>query len=140
MPKTVVFRDNSHLDELVLGEKHVHYYASSEKQPEPKPKQEREIEDVEFEEINAYCRYIDIEQIKSIGIRTPAEVQEQLEHKSKEDAKTFVSFLREQIKLKYLNFHGDKIAVVFANLHTDLPMMRDYSLNNFYTYFRDEPL
>ena len=140
MPKTIVFRDNSHLDELVLGEKHVHYYASSKNHPEPEPKQEREIEDVEFEEINTYCRYLDIEQIKRIGIRTPSEVQEQLEQKSKEDAKTFVSFLREQINLKYLNFHGDKIAVVFANLHCDLPMMRDYSLNNFYTYFRDEPL
>lgn len=124
----------------MLGNWNVYKAPTDEQKSESKRQPERNIEDVEFEEINTYCRYLDIEQIKSIGIRQPAEVQEQLEMKSKEDAKTFVSFLREQIKLKYINFHGEKIAVVFANLHADLPMMRDYSLNNFYTYFRDEPL
>lgn len=142
MPKTVVFRDNSHLDNLVLG--NVNYYgASGEAQKTASSKEEhpeRKIEDVEFEEINTYCRYLDIEEIKRKGIRTPAEVQEQLEKKSKEDGKTFAIFLREQIGLGYINFHGDKIAEVFANLHTDLPMMRDYTINNFYTYFRDVPL
>lgn len=141
MPKTIVFRDNSHLDQLVLGDVHIHNEpCKAEPKPESKRQPERNIEDVEFEEINTYCRYLDIEEIKRVGIRQPAEVQQQLELKSKEDAKTFVSYLREQIKLKYINFHGDKIAVVFANLHEDLPMMRDYTINNFYTYFRDEPL
>lgn len=140
MPKTIVFRDNSHLDELVLGEKHVHYYASSEKQPEPKQRPERNIEDVEFEEINTYCRYLDIEEIKRKGIRTPAEVQELLEQKSKEDGKTFATFLREQIGLGYINFHKDETSVIFAHLHEDLPMMRNYSRSNFYTYFSDKPL
>lgn len=139
MPKTIIFRDNSHLDQLVLGDVHIHN-EPCKAEPKPEPKQNRDIEDVEFEEINTYCRYLDIEEIKRVGIRQPAEVQQQLELKSKEDAKTFVSYLREQIKLKYINFHGDKIAVVFANLHEDLPMMRDYTINNFYTYFRDEPL
>lgn len=141
MPKTIVFRDNSHLDQLVLGDVHIHNEpCKAEPKPESKRQPERNVEDVEFEEINTYCRYLDIEEIKHVGIRQPAEVQQQLELKSKEDAKTFVSYLREQIKLKYINFHGDKIAVVFANLHEDLPMMRDYTINNFYTYFRDEPL
>ena len=139
MPKTIVFRDNSHLDQLVLGDVHIHN-EPCKAEPKPEPKQNRDIEDVTFEEINTYCRYLDIEVIKQRGIRTPAEVQTNLEEKSKEDAKTFVSYLREQIKLKYINFHGDKIATVFDNLHDDLPMMRNYSKNNFYTYFRDEPL
>ena len=140
MAKTIVFRDNSHLDNLVLGNWNVYSAPSDEEKTAPKQKPVRNIEDVEYEEINTYCRYIDIEEIERKGIRKPAEVQEQLEKKSKEDGKTFTIFLREQIGLGYINFHGDKIAEVFANLHTDLPMMRDYTLNNFYTYFRDVPL
>lgn len=140
MPKTIVFRDNSHLGNLVLGNWNVFNAPGEEQKTAQKEDPQRKVEDVEFEEINTYCRYLDIEEIKRKGIRTPAEVQEQLEQKSKEDGKSFATFLREQIKLKYINFHGDKIAVVFANLHEDLPMMRDYTINNFYTYFRDEPL
>lgn len=139
MPKTIVFRDNSHLDQLVLGDVHIHN-EPCKAEPKPEPKQNRDIEDVTFEEINTYCRYLDIEAIKQRGIRTPAEVQANLEEKSKEDARVFVTFLREQIGLGYINFHDDKIATVFDNLHDDLPMMRNYSKNNFYTYFRDEPL
>ena len=139
MPKTIVFKDYSHLDQLVLGDVHIHN-EPCKAEPKPEPKQNRDIEDVTFEEINTYCRYLDIEAIKQRGIRTPAEVQANLEEKSKEDARVFVTFLREQIKLGYINFHGDKIATVFDNLHDDLPMMRNYSKNNFYTYFRDEPL
>ena len=139
MPKTIVFRDNSHLDQLVLGDVHIHN-EPCKAEPQPEPKQNRDIEDVTFEEINTYCRYLDIEAIKQRGIRTPAEVQTNLEEKSKEDARVFVTFLREQIGLGYINFHDDKIATVFDNLHDDLPMMRNYSKNNFYTYFRDEPL
>lgn len=139
MPKTIVFRDNSHLDQLVLGDVHIHN-EPCKAEPKPEPKQNRDIEDVTFEEINTYCRYLDIEAIKQRGIRTPAEVQTNLEEKSKEDARVFVTFLREQIGLGYINFHDDKIATVFDNLHIDLPMMRNYSKNNFYTYFRDEPL
>lgn len=139
MPKTIVFRDNSHLDQLVLGDVHIHN-EPCKAEPKPEPKQNRDIEDVTFEEINNYCRYLDIEAIKQRGIRTPAEVQTNLEEKSKEDARVFVTFLREQIGLGYINFHDDKIATVFDNLHDDLPMMRNYSKNNFYTYFRDEPL
>ena len=139
MPKTIVFRDNSHLDQLVLGDIHIHN-EPCKAEPKPEPKQNRDIEDVTFEEINTYCRYLDIEAIKQRGIRTPAEVQANLEEKSKEDARVFVTFLREQIGLGYINFHDDKIATVFDNLHDDLPMMRNYSKNNFYTYFRDEPL
>ncbi len=139
MPKTIVFRDNSHLDQLVLGDVHIHN-EPCKAEPKPEPKQNRDIEDVTFEEINTYCRYLDIEAIKQRGIRTLDEVQTNLEEKSKEDARVFVTFLREQIKLGYINFHGDKIATVFDNLHDDLPMMRNYSKNNFYTYFRDEPL
>ena len=139
MPKTIVFRDNSHLDQLVLGDVHIHN-EPCKAEPKPEPKQNRDIEDVTFEEINTYCRYLDIEAIKQRGIRTPAEVQTNLEEKSKEDARVFVTFLREQIGLGYINFHDDKIATVFDNLHDDLPMMRKYSKNNFYTYFRDEPL
>ena len=137
MPKTVVFRDNSHLDNLVLG--NVNYYTtpSDEQKTAPKaePSSEREIEDVEFVEINTYCRYLDIEEIKRKGIRTPAEVQELLEQKSKEDGKSFATFLHEQIKLGYINFHGETISDVFTHLHEDLPMMRDYKRSNFYTYF-----
>ena len=139
MPRTIVFRDNSHLDQLVLGDVHIHN-EPCKAEPKPEPKQNRDIEDVTFEEINTYCRYLDIEAIKQRGIRTPAEVQANLEEKSKEDARVFVTFLREQIGLGYINFHDDKIATVFDNLHEDLPMMRNYSKNNFYTYFRDEPL
>lgn len=139
MPKTIVFRDNSHLDQLVLGDVHIHN-EPCKAEPKPEPKQNRDIEDVTFEEINTYCRYLDIEAIKHRGIRTPADVQTNLEEKSKEDARVFVTFLREQIGLGYINFHDDKIATVFDNLHNDLPMMRNYSKNNFYTYFRDEPL
>ena len=139
MPKTIVFRDNSHLDQLVLGDVHIHN-EPCKAEPKPEPKQNRDIEDVTFEEINTYCRYLDIEAIKQRGIRTPAEVQTNLEEKSKEDARVFVTFLREQIGLGYINFHDDKIATVFDNLHIDLPMMRNYSKNNFYTYFRGEPL
>lgn len=139
MPKTIVFRDNSHLDQLVLGDVHIHN-EPCKAEPKPEPKQNRDIEDVTFEEINTYCRYLDFEAIKQRGIRTPAEVQANLEEKSKEDARVFVTFLREQIGLGYINFHDDKIATVFDNLHDDLPMMRNYSKNNFYTYFRDEPL
>lgn len=139
MPKTIVFRDNSHLDQLVLGDVHIHN-EPCKAEPKPEKKQNRDIEDVTFEEINNYCRYLDIEAIKQRGIRTPAEVQANLEEKSKEDARVFVTFLREQIGLGYINFHDDKIATVFDNLHNDLPMMRNYSKNNFYTYFRDEPL
>lgn len=139
MPKTIVFRDNSHLDQLVLGDVHIHN-EPCKAEPKPEPKQNRDIEDVTFEEINTYCRYLDIEAIKQRGIRTLDEVQTNLEEKSKEDARVFVTFLREQIKLGYINFHGDKIATVFDNLPDDLPMMRNYSKNNFYTYFRDEPL
>ena len=139
MPKTLVFRDNSCLKELVWGDKHIHYHAvGEEQQPEPKP--QREVEDVEFEEINTYCRYLNIEEIKRKGIRTPAEVQELLEQKSKEDGKTFATFLREQIGLGYINFHGDETSVIFTHLHDDLPMMRNYSRSNFYTYFTDKPL
>lgn len=139
MPKTIVFKDYSHLDQLVLGDVHIHN-EPCKAEPKQEPKQKRDIEDVTFEEINTYCRYLDIEAIKQRGIRTPAEVQANLEEKSKEDARVFVTFLREQIKLGYINFHDDKIATVFDNLHKDLPMMRNYSKNNFYTYFRDEPL
>ncbi len=139
MPRTIVFRDNSHLDQLVLGDVHIHN-EPCKAEPKPESKQNRDIEDVTFEEINTYCRYLDIEAIKQRGIRTPAEVQANLEEKSKEDARVFVNFLREQIGLGYINFHDDKIATVFDNLHDDLPMMRNYSKNNFYTYFRDEPL
>ena len=139
MSKTIVFKDNSHLDQLVLGDVHIHN-EPCKAEPKPEPKQNRDIEDVPFEEINTYCRYLDIEAIKQRGIRTPAEVQTNLEEKSKEDARVFVTFLREQIKLGYINFHGDTIATIFDNLHEDLPMMRNYSKNNFYTYFRDEPL
>ena len=139
MPRTIVFRDNSHLDQLVLGDVHIHN-EPCKAEPKPEPKQNRDIEDLTFEEINTYCRYLDIEAIKQRGIRTPAEVQANLEEKSKEDARVFVNFLREQIGLGYINFHDDKIATVFDNLHDDLPMMRNYSKNNFYTYFRDEPL
>lgn len=137
MSKPIVFRECP-INELVLGDKHVHYGSANEQTKQEHA--EREIEDVSYEEINPLCRYLDIEKIKQKNIRKPAEVQEMLEKKSKEDANTFATFLRELIGLKYMNFHGDHIATVFANLREDLPMMRDYSLNNFYTYFRDAPL
>ena len=101
---------------------------------------EQRAEDVTFEEVSVYCRYVDVEAIKHNGIRTPAEIQNELEQKCQEDANTFVTYLREQLKYRNINFHGDSIAKVFDNLHADLPMMRKYSINNFYTYFRDQPL
>ena len=98
------------------------------------------IEDITFEEVSVYCRYVDVEAITKNGIRKPADVQQELEQKCQEDANTFVTYLREQIKYRNINFHGDSIAKIFDNLHADLPMMRKYSINNFYTYFRDQPL
>lgn len=53
MPKTIVIKDST-INELVLGDKHIHTYsAKTEEQP---PQQEREVEDIPFEEItNRFC-------------------------------------------------------------------------------------
>ena len=53
MPKTIVIRDSS-INELVLGDKHIHTYAAGKEEPQPKPK--HEVEDVMFEEVtNRFC-------------------------------------------------------------------------------------
>ena len=129
------------IPELVLNQ----YVYNTVQQPQnqsstPTHPKDQPVEDVTFEEVSVYCRYVDVEAIKHNGIRTPAEIQNELEQKCQEDANTFVTYLREQLKYRNINFHGDSIAKVFDNLHADLPMMRKYSINNFYTYFRDQPL
>ena len=93
------------------------------------------VEDVAFEEVPVYCRYLDIEAIKNAGIWFPAQVQEQLEKASEKDAKEFVAFLRDYERKKYLNFHGEGKRKVFNTLRAELPMMRKYTESNFYTYF-----
>jgi len=95
----------------------------------------RIAEDVEFEEMPVYCVYLDIDAIKRAGIWTPAMVQEQLEKASEKDAKEFVAFLRDFEKKTYLNFHGDNKRKIYNTLRAQLPMMRDYTESNFYTYF-----
>lgn len=95
----------------------------------------RIAEEVEFEEVPVYCVYIDIDAIKRAGIWTPAMVQEQLEKASEKDAKEFVAFLRDFEKKTYLNFHGDNKRKIYNTLRAQLPMMRDYTESNFYTYF-----
>ena len=95
----------------------------------------RIAEDVAFEEMPVYCVYLDIEAIKSAGIWTPAQVQEQLEKASEKDANEFAAFLRDYEKKTYLNFHGDSKRKVYNTLRAQLPMMRDYKESNFYAYF-----
>lgn len=130
------------IPELVINQ----YVYNTGQQPLQRPSAEdantsdRQVEDVDCEELNVYCCYIDVEAIKKNGIRTPADVQHELELKCQEDARSFVTYLRKQIKYHNINFHGDSIAKIFGKLRADLPMMRKYSLNNFYTYFRDQPL
>jgi len=92
-------------------------------------------QDVAFEEVPAYCVYIDIDAIKRAGIWTPAMVQEQLEKASEKDAKEFVAFLRDFEKKTYLNFHEDNKRKIYNTLRAQLPMMRPYSESNFYAYF-----
>ena len=108
---------------------HVHT-SQPDKASEP-----RISEDVEFEEMPSYCVYLDIDAIKRAGIWTPAMVQQQLEKASQKDAKEFVAFLRDFEKKTYLNFHGDNKRKVYTTLRAQLPMMRDYTESNFYTYF-----
>ena len=95
----------------------------------------KDAQDVEFEEVPVYCVYLDIAAIKRAGIWTPAMVQEQLEKASEKDAKEFVAFLRDYEKKTYLNFHGDNKRKIYNTLRAQLPMMRDYTESNFYTYF-----
>lgn len=94
-----------------------------------------EVEDVAFEEVPAYCVYLDCEAIKKTGIWTPAQIQEQLEKASEKDAKEFAAFLRDLERKTYLNFHGDGKRKVFNTLRAQLPMMRVYTESNFYSYF-----
>lgn len=95
----------------------------------------KDAQDVEFEEMPVYCVYLDIDAIKRAGIWTPPMVQEQLEKASEKDAKEFVAFLRDFEKKTYLNFHGDNKRKIYNTLRAQLPMMRDYTESNFYTYF-----
>ena len=55
MAKTIVIRDSS-IAELVLGDKHIHTYATDK--TEQPPHSEREVEDVPFEEVTHRFCYI----------------------------------------------------------------------------------
>ena len=135
MPKTIVLRE-CQINELVLGNKNVYQQSKENAEEEVDDSDhQRSIEDVEYEEISAYCRYIDKEAILNAGVRTPMEVQTMLEEASRQDAPTFAEFLRKQEKNGYINFHGDNKRTIFKNLRADLPMMRKYSESNFYAAF-----
>ena len=58
MPKTIVFRDNSHLGNLVLGNWNVFNSPGEEQKTAQKEDPQRKVEDVEFEEIQNHFRYI----------------------------------------------------------------------------------
>ncbi len=133
MAKTIVFRDNSRLGELVLGDKHVHYHTGKEENETEKAA--RVAEDVEYEEITTYCSYLDKEKIEATHLRTPMEVQQQLEEASRKDAKDFCEFLRKNEKLGYLDFQGHTKRDIFKTLRAELPMMRQYKESNFYGAF-----
>lgn len=81
------------------------------------------------------CPYIDIEGLRATGIWQPEQMEEKLREASKQDSKTFASFLRENEKKGYLNFHGDSKAKVFETLRAHFPSMRQYGYNTFATYF-----
>ena len=132
MPKTIVLKD-CRISELVLGNKNNYYNGSQNDSQTIDP--QREAEDVPYEEISRYCRYIDIEAVNASGVRKVAEIQKMIEDASEKDANEFVKVLRNMEEKKYLNFKGHNKRTVFQNLRADLPMMRDYSESNFYTYF-----
>lgn len=126
------------IPELVLS-KYVYYQGQAESHSRSQDNNPN-VEDVEYEEVSRYCRYLDIECITRQQIRTPMEVQQELEERSREDAPMFATYLRRLIGLRYINFHKDSTSKIFDNLRADLPMMKHYSLKNFYAYFKDEPL
>ncbi len=92
-------------------------------------------EDVEFEEIQTYCSYLDIEGITKAGIWKVEQVQKKLEDASQKEACEFVDFLRDYENKNYLNFLGHSKRQVFQTLRAELPMMRKYGESNFYNYF-----
>ena len=120
---------NQSFDTYIAHAEHVHT-GQPDKAAEP-----RIAEDVEFEEMPVYCVYIDVDAVKRAGIWTPAQIQEKLEKASEKEAKEFVAFLRDFEKKTYLNFHGDNKRKIYNTLRAQLPMMRDYSEKNFYSYF-----
>lgn len=123
------FIAEQHIGTYIAHAEHVHT-SQPDEASEP-----RMAEDVEFEEMPAYCVYLDIDAIKRAGIWTPAMVQEQLEKASEKEAKEFVAFLRDFEKKTYLNFHGDNKRKIYNTLRAQLTMMRDYTESNFYAYF-----
>ena len=142
MAKTIVFKDNSQLGELVIGEKHVHYHGtpSSEQKDPSSSRKANEVEDIEYEEVNTFCSYLSKEGVLAQHVRTPMEVQQQLEDESRKEAKDFVEFLSKNKKIGYFDFKGHSTRKIFHTLRDELPMMRQYGESNFYAAVQCNPL
>jgi hypothetical protein len=81
------------------------------------------------------CAYIHMEGLQATGIWTPDQFEAKLREACEQDSKTLSTFLRENEKKGYLNFHGDSKIKVFESLRTHFPSMRKYGYNTFATYF-----
>ena len=81
------------------------------------------------------CPYIHIEGILKNGIWQPEQIEEKLRQACEQDSKALATFLRENEKLGYLDFHGDSKTKILKTLRAHFPSMRQYEYNTFATYF-----
>ena len=81
------------------------------------------------------CPYIDIEGLLTTGIWQPHQFEDKLREACEQDSNSLATFLRENEKKGYLNFHGDSKTKVLETLRAHFPSMRRYSYNTFATYF-----
>lgn len=81
------------------------------------------------------CTYIDIEGLKATGVWQPQQFEQMLREACAQDSNALATFLRENEKKGYLNFHGDSKTKVLETLRSHFPSMRKYGYNTFATYF-----
>lgn len=93
------------------------------------------IVDAEYEPVTDYCPYIDRKVLMEQNIYTPMEFESMLRKACEDKAPVLADFLQKYEKHGYLNFHGDSIKQIHFNIRSYFPNMRQYSYQNFASYF-----
>ena len=95
----------------------------------------RNVVDAEYEPVTDYCPYIDRNVLIEHNLYTPMEFESMLRKACEDEAPVLADFLHKNQKYGYLDFHGDSKKQIYNNLRAYFPNMRQYSYQNFASYF-----